>query len=418
MGKTSFLLFTILLLLKVSASSCDYLSMANELSYPGMKITSLEAINPIYFSFAQKKDPLCACSFLNYISNKMDTRPYDQLLPSDLTMIQSCLLVPSRHTSCYAPRDYFPLPRLSILSEEKLAIDAYNRSIVAPISKVPLELKKGDTICHRDPENLLGVVIHHTGKIYLSKHNLKDPDYKKNLQEALDSDEYQSFIKAKTGATLLEDFTTNNPSAYVKILNQEFQNGMRKWSGIPYHYLVSYDSKKEKWTTHTGRPISVVGAHAGAEKPLRSYPRSRFPDPSWQRKSLSALLKEKDIPSHPLQCIRNGVKSLKPLKDNWNDFSIGIVVKGHFAKIEGKLDPLNPTVYRPAYKGGLKEHLSELIKELKRKYPNISKVIRHGDLTATFCPGTIGGEVTRYGHSLDSDRGITGELDQLVGGKK
>jgi hypothetical protein len=395
---------------------CSQDKVLDDIIYPGRSVRHLNDINPGFFwTFTKPPKDSCYCEMFNHIrrhysfqrgTEDSEKRRFEKIY-------HYCSIYDQELAVCPDPNNFFYSVMLDFKPEQK-AIKDYNLEPKSVIEPLRLEMKKGDEVCHRHPENILGIVIHHTASIYISKHNLKKIDYSKSLESAFDKDELTRIKNSKWGTTLIEDFTSNDPKGYVKVVHQEFQNGMQKWSGIPYHYLVTYNPASESWTTIEARPVNLVGAHAGAGRPLSLYPPKRYPDPAWRNVTLKNFAKGNGITLYPKRCETNGVSKELPLGDNWNDFAIGVVVKGHFAKIKGKIDPLNPTVYKAAYKDGLQEHLLALVKELKRKFPNISKVVRHGDITATACPGTLGGAITDIGHTRDSNRGLTGILDKAI----
>lgn len=154
------------------------------------------------------------------------------------------------------------------------------------------------------------------------------------------------------------------------------------WYMIAYHYVVHSPYAGEKnpeKKIFQGRPIDLVGAHAGSD--------AFEPVDATKRK----LLEE-----NPTSCGKEGgVFSPNPdmiidgKKTKTNNTSVGIVVMGNYSPFSRS----NPNGYpRNKVRNPTEDAIDQVARlscQLQRKYPGITRIRWHNFYKATSCPGNI-----------------------------
>jgi len=213
------------------------------------------------------------------------------------------------------------------------------------IEKITYETNKEANFCKRPVEMLDTIVVHHTAGLPTTT-----------------PEEINKFHTTRT--------SNNNP-----------------WYMIGYSYVISAPYKNSKTPESKiteGRPIDLVGSHAGSD----SY------------QSMDEVQK-KLWDENKITCGKEGGeftrddKMLKDGKIKTNATTLGIVVIGNYAPIS----QYNPSGYDPKKPRHPTDKTLEMIAklscQLQKKHPRIKNIKWHSYYKPTSCPGTIKAAISK-----------------------
>jgi hypothetical protein len=185
--------------------------------------------------------------------------------------------------------------------------------------------------------------------------------------------------------TIVLHHSETTSSRTPAIINQYHLD--RGWYMSGYSYMVNaaYPGAVTPMTAVTeGRPIDLVGSHAGTEAFVPMTPAQQE---MWDAGKIVCRIQGGELRIDPKQVRGNTIKA--------NVTTLGVVVIGNYVQYSrrnpsgyprGKVR--NPTVQT-------QDAIARLACQLQKKYPNIKEIKWHNVYNATDCPGTIQNFVTQ-----------------------
>lgn len=152
------------------------------------------------------------------------------------------------------------------------------------------------------------------------------------------------------------------------------------WYMIGYSYVISapYAGAKVPTARVTeGRPIEIVGSHAGSAAFVKMSPEQQK---MWDDGKIVCGKTGEEFKVDPKQISKGKIKA--------NVTTVGIVVIGNYAP----LSKWNPTGYTKPPRHPTKNVLdmsARMACQLQKKYPNVKTIKWHNYYNQTDCPGTI-----------------------------
>lgn len=157
-----------------------------------------------------------------------------------------------------------------------------------------------------------------------------------------------------------------------------------QWYMIGYSFTLNAPYPNGQYTplkiqASEGRPIDIVGAHAGGEAFVKM---DKVQKKLWNEGKIRCGQEGGEFKVDPKELIKNG-------KIKANVTTIGLVVIGNYAPFSEN----NPSGYpEDQIRNPTKETLdgtARLACQLQKKYPRMKKIKWHSNFKATECPGTI-----------------------------
>lgn len=153
------------------------------------------------------------------------------------------------------------------------------------------------------------------------------------------------------------------------------------WYMIAYTYVINSPytpGNLPNPKASVGRPIDIVGAHAGSEAYV---PPTQLQKKLWDEGKVTCGKNGEEFKVDP-ELMRNG-------KIKANVTTLGIVVIGNYAPFS-KANPGGFNPKRPRYPSAdTLDMIARMSCQLQKKYPNIKKFGWHSQYKPTLCPGTI-----------------------------
>lgn len=162
------------------------------------------------------------------------------------------------------------------------------------------------------------------------------------------------------------------------------------WYMVAYSFLFMAPYEGDETPpakAYVGRPIEIVGAHAGTNVyvPMSTYQKSL-----WTKKQIKCGTKTRQV--YDASLVKNG-------KIKANVTTIGMVVIGNYSP-GGPSNPNGDTRYEPDENGNmvakgrkptdnLLDMYARLACQLQKQYPKITKLSYHDNYHATSCPGEL-----------------------------
>lgn len=177
-----------------------------------------------------------------------------------------------------------------------------------------------------------------------------------------------------------ETTSTATPE-YINELHLARGSAEDPWYMIAYTYVINspYAGNKVPTSKITeGRPIEIVGAHAGTNifVPMSDLQKEIFED----KKIVCG--KESEEPKFDPSIVQDG-------KIKANVTTIGVVVNGNYAPFS-RTNPGGYSKRSPRYPTAkTQDMIARLSCQLQKKYPNMKNMRWHNYYHSTSCPGTI-----------------------------
>jgi len=208
--------------------------------------------------------------------------------------------------------------------------------------------------------------------------DIKYVDYKRNT--------HASFCTRPTemiDTIVLHHSETSSTTTALQINNYHLARGTANdpWYMIAYTYVINSPyagGSIPKPLLTEGRPIEIVGAHAGSNAFI---PMDEVQKKLWEEKKVLCG-KENQVPTFDPSGVKNG-----KIKANFT--TVGVVVNGNYAPYS-KHNPGGYSKRSPRYPtDDTQDMIARLSCQLQKKYPRIKNIKWHNFYNATTCPGSI-----------------------------